>query len=250
MSGWKLTTALIGKHFNVLGDTIAQAIASYDPETATEVDRDNLRAKLREIAQKKAQAQIKYDAAQKAATDLATLIETDTKAAPVLIAKFDKGDVDEATLTEFTNNLEAQKAALPGKQQDAADAKQLLDTLQEIFTTVEQNLNEFDSRAKQAQRDIEQARAEKDRQDLRIANQAELSRLQAGAGGSSTALNALNKQAEKLRVEAAATKDLADVGQKPIDRAHAVDEARRIANGTAPAANESPAERLRRLTGQ
>ena len=244
---WKLVGSLISKHVSVLGDHLSQGIASFDPETATKVDRDNLQARLREIALKKADARQKYDTAQKRADDLAALIASDERDSAILIGKFEKEEIDEATLTEFANNLEAQKSRLPGLQQDAADAKQLLDTLQEILNTVEQNLADFDSRAQQATRNLEQAKADHLREDLRIQNQAELSRLSSGVGASSTGLNALDRAAQRERVEADGAKTVADIGQKPIDRSNAVDEARRIAAGTEPAKTESAADRLRRI---
>ena len=61
---------------------------------------------------------------------------------------------------------------------------------------------------------------------------------------------AMAKTAQKLRAQADATGTLADIGQKPIDRMNAVEEARRIADGAAPQATESAVERLRRITGK
>lgn len=250
MSGWKLSAALLVKQISALGDTVAQALASFDPETATQVDRDNLVAKLREVATKLAEARRKYEVEKKEADDLAALIAQDEKAAAVLIAKFEAGQIDEATLNEFANNLEDMKARLPAEQQDATDAKELVDTLQSILDTIEKKLADFDANAKKALRAIEQAKADKERQDLRLQNQEELRALKSGLGSTSTALGALNKKAEQLRVAADATAIQADIGQKPIDRLNAVEEARRIAAGaTAPAA-ESAADRLRRLTGK
>lgn len=250
MSGWKLTAALITKHVGVLGDKLATAIAGFDPETATQVDRDNLQAKLREVALKLADAKHKNDAAQKAATDLAASIETDAKTAEVLIAKFEKKEIDEAMLNEFANNLEADKARLPGVQQDAAAAQQLVDTLQEILNTVEQNLNEFDAKAKAAMRSLDQARADQQRAELQQQRQAELNELRSSVGGTSTGLAALNRAADKARVQADAAQTVADIGQKPIDRANVIEEARRIAAGETPAATESAADRLRRIAGK
>jgi len=250
MSGWKLTAALITKHVGVVGDHIATAIAAFDPETATQVDRDNLQAKLREVAVKLSDAKRKNDAAQQVAAALETSIDRDKKAAATLIAKLSEGKIDETTLNEFSDNLEADKARLPGLKQDAASAQQLVDTLQEILNTVEKNLNEFDAKAKAAMRNLEQARADKDSADMRQHQQAELNQLRAGAGGTSTGLSALNRAAEAARVQADAAQTLADIGQKPIDRANAVEEARRIAAGDAPAATESAADRLRRIAGE
>lgn len=247
MSGWSLTAALIKKHVGVLGDSIATAIASFDPETATQVDRDNLAAKLREVAMKLADAKHKNAAAQQAATDLATSIATDEKAAEILIAKFDKKEIDEATLNEFTSNLESNKEKLPGLQQDAAATQQLVDTLQDILNTVEKNLNEFDAKAKAAISSLNQARADEERANLRRQQQDELNALRSGTGGASTGLAALNRAADAARVRADAATTIADIGQKPIDRQNAVEEARRIAAGGADPATESAVERLRRV---
>ena len=80
MSGWNLTFALVKKQVGVLGDNLATAIASFDPETATEVDRDRLKENLHQVALKLADAKHKNEAAQKAATDLEASIVTDKKA--------------------------------------------------------------------------------------------------------------------------------------------------------------------------
>ncbi|WP_454727844.1 MULTISPECIES: hypothetical protein [Cupriavidus] len=249
MSGWKLTAALVTKHIGALGDQLAQAIAAFDPETATQVDREQLQAKLREVAQKLAEARRKADAAKRRADVQGALIAKDEKAATILIEKASKGEVDDATLNEFASNLQAMKASLPGLQLDAVDAQALVDTLQEILDTVEQHLAAFDQKAAQAKRNLDQARADEQRAQLRLDNQAELQRLQTGAGGASTGLQALDRVAERARVQADATQTLADIGQKPLDRANAVEQARQIAAGAVPAAGESAAERLRRIAG-
>lgn len=249
MSGWKLSAALIGKQLGNLGNTIAESLAAFDPETATEVDRDNLKDKLREVATRLAEARRDLAREKKEAADLGELIAKDEKAAEVLIAKFEKGDIDEATLNEFAANLEDMKARLPQESQEAVEAQELVDTLQSVLDTIEQRLADFDRHAKAALTAIAQAKAEKERQALRLEQQQEIAKLKTGLGGASTALGALAKKADRLRVEADATKIVADIGQKPVDRNNAIAEARRIAAGDAPAGGESAVERLRRLAG-
>lgn len=250
MSGWKLSAAMLVKQIGKLGDTLAESLAAFDPETATEVDRDKLKAQLREVALRQAEARRAYAKEQKEVDDLAAQIANDEKAAERLIAKLETGGVDEATLTEFADNLESMKARLPAEQQDAAQAKELVDTLDEILRTIEQKLADFERHAQAAMRAIAQAKAEKERQELRTKQQAEMQNLRSGLGGASSALGALNKKAARLQVEADAAKTVADIGQKPLDRANAIEEARRIASGDAPAATESVADRLRRLSGK
>ena len=113
MSGWKLVSSLLAKHVGTVGDRLAQQIAAFDPETATQVDRDNLQAKLHEVAVKLAEAKQKNGAAQKAAAELKASIDGDVKASVVLIAKFEKQEINEVTLTQFTNDLERRQQELP-----------------------------------------------------------------------------------------------------------------------------------------
>lgn len=250
MSGWKLTSALLVKQIGALGNSIAQALASFDPETATEVDRDNLKAKLREVAVELAGARRKYDAEKKEADDLVAEIARHERAAEVLITKFEAGQVEEAVLNEFANNLENLKARLPGEQQDVVDAKELVDTLQSIIDDVEKKLADFEANAQKALRAIAQAKADQQRQQLRLQQQEDLRVLKSGMGSTSTAIGALNAKAEKMRIQADATRIEADIGQKPLDRQNAVAEALRIADGTNAPAAESAADRLRRMTAK
>ena len=50
-NGCGLTARRISKHFGALGDRVSEAIANFDPETATEADRDRLADSLRSTAQ-------------------------------------------------------------------------------------------------------------------------------------------------------------------------------------------------------
>ncbi|MDN7576519.1 hypothetical protein QZM25_28300 [Burkholderia contaminans] len=248
MSGWKLATTLIAKHVGVLGDKLAQQLAAFDPETATQVDRDNLQARLHEVAVKLAEANQKNDTAQKAVKDLSTSIESDSKAAEVLIGKFEKNEVSEATLTQFTNDLEQRKQAVPRRQADADASAQLVATLQDILNTVEKQLSEFDAKARAAMADLAQAQADRQRAETMQQQQAELNRLQSGTGGALTGLGALQAAAARTRIEADAAQTVASIGQKPLDQQAAVDEARRIAAGGADAGSESVVDRLRRVS--
>ena len=61
LSGWGLTGRLISKHFGALGDKVSEAIANFDPETATQADRDRIQDTLRSTAQKLAAARASFD---------------------------------------------------------------------------------------------------------------------------------------------------------------------------------------------
>lgn len=248
MSGWKLAAALFGKKVSNVGDSLAETLANADPESAAEFDREKLTSRLREAAAKLAEARRSFTAEQADVDRLVAQIAADEKAAGVLIAKYEAKEIDEATLTEFADNLESMKARLPAEEAEAAQAQELVTTLEDILGGIEKQLADFDNRAQAAVAAIRQASAEKERQALRLEQQQELQNLRSGLGAASTALGALGKKAAKMQDEAAASKTLADIGQKPVDRANAVEEARRIAAGGA-AEPVSAADRLRKLSG-
>ena len=83
-NGWALTARLISKHFGALGDRVSEAIASFDPETATEADRDRLADTLRSAAQKLAAARAAFNKERDDVVRLRELIATDEKAAQTL----------------------------------------------------------------------------------------------------------------------------------------------------------------------
>ena len=88
------------------------------------------------------------------------------------------------------------------------------------------------------------------RKNLRLQQQTEAQSLKDGLGKSSSALSALTRRADKLKTEADASKMLADIGQKSVDRVDAVAEARKAASGATEPAGESALDRLQRLTAQ
>lgn len=249
MAGWTNSASLLAKHGQKLGDTLFSFLAAKDPETALEVDREKLEDDLRGAALKLAEARRLSAAATAKLDSLRASIEGDQKAAVVLLEKFELKEVDEATLTQFTDNLEDMQASLPDIERDAQDAKELADSIGEVVDLVKERLADFDQQAAQATRALARARSEKERQEMRAAQQAEVEALRSGTGTTSSALGSLGKMAAKLNDEAEAMKVVADVTQAPLDRANAVEEARRIASGTA-AVSETAAQRLRRLAGQ
>ena len=83
-SGWSLTGRLITKHLGALGTTIAGMIANFDPETATEADRDALAARLRDIAGRHAKAKAEWQKEEADVVALRKQIATDTDVAAKL----------------------------------------------------------------------------------------------------------------------------------------------------------------------
>lgn len=246
LSGWGLTGRLIAKHFGALGDKVSEAIANFDPETATQADRDHLQEVLQTTAQKLAAARTAFDKEHADVVNLRTLLATDEKAAATLADRLKAGTISEATVTVFCDELEANKAKLPGEVQEEADAKAFMDELQQLVDAFAKQLADFDGVAKKALQQVASANAQLDLQRLREQNQNELNSLRS-LGGHSTALDALTRRAQSVSNQAAGMKIVADIGQKPLDQAAEIDAIRKSVL-QADTAGESPLARLQRLS--
>ncbi|MDC8757906.1 hypothetical protein [Janthinobacterium fluminis] len=247
-NGWGLTARLISKHFGVLGDRVSEAIANFDPETATEADRDRLADTLRATAQKLASARASFDKEHTDVVNLRNLIANDEKATETLGERLAAGKISEATINMFCDELEANKARLPQEIQEEADAQQYMDELQKIVDALSKQLADFDSAAKKAMQALATAKAQKDLQSLRAERQSQLAGL-SGLQGNSSALEALTRRAQTVSNEAAGMRIVADIGQRPIDQAAEIDAIRKSVS-QADTAGESALERLKRLSGK
>ncbi len=248
LKGWGLTARLITKHFGVLGDKISEAIANFDPETATEADRDRLAETLRETAQKLAAARADYDKEHQDVVKLRSLIETDEKAFDTLAARLAAGTISEATVNMFCDELETNKARLPVEMQEEADAEEYMKELQAVVEALSKQLMEFDAAAKKALKALASANAQRDLQELRAERQQQLASI-GGLKGRSTALDALSRRAQKVSNEAEGLKIVANLNQKPLDQQAELDAIRKSV-AQADTAGETALERLKRLSGK
>lgn len=247
LSGWNLTARLINKHFGVLGSKLAETIANWDPETATEADRDNLQVRLRELAQKLAVARKEYDKERNDVVQLEKQIANDEKALDILAARLEKGEMDEATVQMFLDELDTQKARLPQEIQEEQEAKAFLDEVQGLVDLFSKQLADFDAAAKKAKQALASAENQRELQEARLARQNELRSFQGGIN--STALGALVRRAESVRQEADGAKIVADIQQKPLDQAKAIDDIRKsVAAGNT--AGESAMDRINRMRAE
>lgn len=247
-NGWGLTARLISKHFGVLGDRVSEAIANFDPETATEADRDRLADTLRSTAQKLAAARASFDKEHADVVKLRNLIATDEKATETLGERLAAGKISEATINMFCDELEANKARLPQEIQEEADAQQYMDELQKIVDALSTQLSDFDAAAKKALQALATAKAQKDLQAIRTERQSQLAGL-SGLQGNSSALEALTRRAQTVANEAAGMRIVADIGQRPLDQAAEIDAIRKSVS-QADTAGETTLERLKRLSAK
>lgn len=246
-SGWGLTARLVSKHFGALGSNVAEIIVNFDPETATEADRDAVRIKLQGEAQKLAVARREYDKERKDVLDLQAMIATDEKASEVMIARLEAGSIKEEVVTQFCDDLEANKARLATEQLEESNAQEVMDELNKLVDLLSKQLSDFDAHAKKVRQQVNTAQAQKDAQLARQQHQEELAGLRASASGTSSALAAQARRAQKMTDEASAMKIVNDIQQKPLDQSSEIEAIRRsVREGSGPA--ETTIERLRRLS--
>lgn len=243
--GWNLTGRLVAKHFGALGDNVASMIAGFDPETATEADRDALKAKLQEVAGRYAEAKRVFD---KESADVAALqaqISADTNIAAGLAEKLEAGTIQESTALLFVEELEAAKARLPQEVQEEADARAFMDEIKSIMDEMSDRLAKFDKAASQARRALGQAQAQVQLQEARQAQQEDLRAMRGEASSTSSSLGALQARANKLANKAQGMKVVTDVLDKPAQDAARVDQLRKELSS--PAAT-STLDRLKALS--
>lgn len=248
-NGWGLTARLISKHFGALGDRVSEAIANFDPETATEADRDRLADALRSTAQKLAAARSSFDKERNDVVKLRELIANDERAAETLGERLAAGKISEATINLFCDELEANKARLPQEEQEAADAQEYMGELQKIVDALSQQLAEFDAAAKKAMQALASANAQRDLQQVRAERQEQLNGLK-GLQGNSSALNALTRRAQTVANEADGMRIVADIGQRPHDQKAELDALRKSVANPGGGAGESALDRLKRLSAK
>ncbi|MDY7540725.1 hypothetical protein QN372_18165 [Undibacterium sp. RTI2.1] len=248
MSGWGLTANLLSKHFSAVGDKLSETIAAWDPETATEADRDRLNETLMDTAQKLATARNAFNKEHDDVVKLRALIANDEKVAESLGDRLAAGSISESAVSKFCDELEGEKARLPQEIQEEADAKEYLDQLQQVVDAFSKSLSDFDAQAKKNMQVLASAQAQKDLQALRLQRQAELDGLN-GIASHSSAMAALTKKAQAVSSEAAGMRIVADIKQKPLDDAKEIEDIRHSVSMTG-GATESVVDRLKRLSSK
>lgn len=248
-SGWNLTGRLVIKHLGALGNNIAAAIANFDPETATEADRDALAARLRDVAMKFSAADNSMKKEQKDVDTLRAQIDSDLIVAASLGDRLAAGTVDEATVNLFLDELEQAKARLPQEEAEAQEAQAFLDEIKSIMDAISTQLTQFDAVAAKTKRELAQAQTRLQQQEMREQQSADL-RAAAGNGNPSTALGALQKKAANLQAKADGLKVVNDVTERPAQNAAKLNDLRKSVLAGSTVGTPSAADRLKALTGK
>jgi hypothetical protein len=219
MGTFSLLGRLFGAQVNQAGESLVGALVAFDPETATQVDRDALAEKIQNVARKFAEAKQDYDKEQNDVVVKQAQINQYLATLDIMVGQLERHEISEAIFNDFYAGIEESQAQLPQEIEEAAEAKAVKDELDDILKILTQQLNDFDQVTTKALRDVKLAQSQVEKEKLKTERQSELSNLKKGLGAESTAVRKLQEIAKKAKIEADAAKTVREITAKPQSQA-------------------------------
>lgn len=219
MGTFSLLGRLFGAQVDQAGESLVSALVAFDPETATQVDRDALVEKIQKVAEKFAAAKQDYDKEQNDVVVKQAQINEYLATLDVMIAQLEKQEISQSVFDDFCAGIEESQQQLQQEIEEANEAKAVKDELEEILKVLTQQMNDFDRVTSKALRDVKLAESQKEKEKLKAERDEELSNLKRGLGGESTAVKKLQEIAQKAKIEAEAAKTVREIAQKPVSQA-------------------------------
>ena len=249
MGTFSLLGRLFGAQVDQAGESLVGALVAFDPETATEVDRDALAEKIQNVARKFAAAKHDYDKEQNDVVVKQAQINEYLATLDIMVGQLERKEISEAAFNDFYAGIEEAQAQLPQEIEEAAEAKAVKDELDDILKILTSQLNDFDKITTKALRDVKLAESQVEKEKLKAERQAELANLKNGIGAESTAVRKLQEIANKAKIEAEAAKTVREITTKPQSQAEKMEAMMAQAKqASAPAVNTmSAAERVAAL---
>jgi hypothetical protein len=215
MGTFSLLGRLFGAQVDQAGESLVGALVAFDPETATEVDRDALAEKIQNVAKKFAAAKQDYDKEQNDVVVKQGQINEYLSTLEVMVGQLDRQEISQAVFDDFYAGIEESQVQLVQEQEEAAEAKAVKDELDDILKILTSQLHDFDRITSKALRDVKLAESQVEKEKLKSERQAELANLKKGIGGESTAVRKLQEIANKAKIDAEAAKTVREITTKP-----------------------------------
>ncbi|WP_338661850.1 hypothetical protein VQH23_16640 [Pararoseomonas sp. SCSIO 73927] len=197
---------LVGVKTDQAVNSAVEAIVRWDPKSATEAELRTMEQHLDQLGLQVAQARQVYDKERKEAEAIQALSQQRMAAAEQLNGRME-AEADPARKAELERSLgtllgmlEEMAPELEREKQDAVDAQEFLQTLQQTYDGAGQKLRAARTELTRAQRDMQRAGAQREAADRR----AEAARQAAGLSGATSGLSVALKA-----MQDAAAKDLA-----------------------------------------
>jgi len=196
------------------GESVAKKIVSWDPETATQAEIEEMIKELDKITVEAGKAQASYikekneaDAAQKNYDRYLAAAELLNKQTDEAQTSGNAAKAQELapSLEKLLHDLETMRPEVEREAREAEEAKAYFDEVKELAELTAQKVKTARSQLEQAQRDMRRAEVEKQRAGARAEKSEHLAGLRKDASSLGVALEAMNKQAESARASAAAS---------------------------------------------
>lgn len=197
---------LVGVKTDQAVNNAVEAIVRWDPKSATEAELRTMEQHLDQLGLQVAQARQSYEREKREADAIQALSQQRLAAAEQLQSQVEatadpvrKGDL-ERSLSTLLTMLEEMAPEVEREKQDAADARDFLNTLQQTYEQAGSKLKSARSELTRAQRDMTRAEAQREAAERR----AEAARQAAGLTGATSGLSVALKSMQE-----AAARDLA-----------------------------------------
>ncbi|MBP0445567.1 hypothetical protein J8J14_12345 [Roseomonas sp. SSH11] len=197
---------LVGVKTDQAVNNAVEAIVRWDPKSATEAELRTMEQHLDQLGLQVAEARQAYEKERKEADAIQALSTQRMAAAEQLNARLEaeadparKAEL-ERSLTTLLGMLEEMAPEIEREKQDAADAHEFMQTLQQTYDQAGQKLRSARAELTRAQRDMTRADAQRDAAERR----AEAARQAAGLSGATSGLSVALKA-----MQDAAARDLA-----------------------------------------
>jgi chromosome segregation ATPase len=191
------------------GRALQDAIVRFDPEGASEAAIAEMEENFDKINIEFSRAKQEWQREQREADEIVETYNKRLAAAELLQGQVEAGGTGsrnaERGLTELLEALEDMAGDVEIEQQEAEDAKLLMDDLQETVNLYADKLKTSRRDMKKAANSLERAQAKEQRAKAQADRAAEMAGIRNSATGLSSALESLNRQAEDANAKADAS---------------------------------------------
>lgn len=197
-----------------VGENITQKIVSWDPETATQAEIEQMIEQLDKITSEAAKAKTLYDKEKAEAEAVQKNYDRYLAAAEMLNKQMDEaqagGDQNKAlelgtSLEKLIAELEKLRPEVEREAREAEEAKTYYAEIKDLAEVTAGKVKTARTQLEQAQRDMRRAELDKQRAQERAGKAEQMAGLKNESSSLGVALAAMNKQAEEARTSATAS---------------------------------------------
>lgn len=202
---------LVGVKTDQAVNTAIEALVRWDPKAATEAELRSMEENLDKLGRSVADAQAVFVKEKHEADQIKALFAQRVAAAEILQSQFDAEQDDQKRVSlEFSLNslltiIETMPADVEREAQDAADAKEFLDGLQQRYLEAGNKLKAARAELERAQREMNRADQQRDLARQREQAAREAAGLSGATNGIDVALKAMQDAAQKATRDAVAS---------------------------------------------